>query len=138
MANLLQYSTTVRNAQLDAITTAIGTSGFCDIYSGTAPANVGTAISGQTLLAHLPLSSAFAAGASSGVLTANAISADTSADATGTPSFFRLTTSGGTAVVQGTAGASSCDLNISGLSGGQIIAGGNVACSSATITAANS
>jgi hypothetical protein len=41
-------------------------------------------------------------------------------------------------VFQGTAGASGQELNLSGLSGGQIVAGGSVSVSSLTITQAAS
>lgn len=111
MASNPQFSTALRNAWNDALTAAIGASGFLDIYAGTEPANVGTAITTQTLLAHLPLSSAFAPASSGGVLTANAITT-ANAVASGTASFFRLTTSAGTAVGQGTVGTSSSDLNL--------------------------
>lgn len=97
-----QFRTTERNAWLDAVTSAIGSSGLLRIYAGTPPANVAAALSSNTLLATCPLSSVFAPAASGGVLTANAITSDSSADATGTATFFRLLTSGGTAIVQGT------------------------------------
>ena len=35
----LQYSVTVRNAQLDAVETTVGTAPLLRIYSGSAPAN---------------------------------------------------------------------------------------------------
>lgn len=130
----LSLTTTIRNAMLDAITSAVGASGFIDIYSGTPPANVGTALSGNTLLAHLACSATFAAGASGGVLTLNTITQDSSADNTGTATFFRITTSGGTAVVQGTVGTSGADLNMNTVS---IVAAGPVACTGFTITAPN-
>jgi hypothetical protein len=130
----LSYAVTLRNARLDAITTAISTSGLLRIYSGTPPANADTALSGNTLLAELALSSAFAGAASSGVLTANAITADSSADATGTATFFRLLTSGGTAKVQGTVGAGSGDLSLNTTS---IVSGAQVSVSSMAITAGN-
>ena len=127
-----------RNAALDAMT-ALCNSGSVRIYSGTAPANADAALSGNTLLAVLPLSASAFGAAASGVATAAAITADASADATGVPSFFRLLQSNGTTVVfQGTAGASGQELNLSGLSGGQIVAGGNVAVSSLTISQAAS
>lgn len=50
------YSTTLRNARLDAITTAIGASGLLRIYDGTRPASGGAA---TTLLAELALSVTF-------------------------------------------------------------------------------
>ncbi len=99
--------TTLRNTRLDAITTAVGTSGLIDVYDGTQPATGGTA---TTLLAQLTCSSTFAPAASSGVLTANAITADASANATGTATWGRLKTSGGTAVADFTAGTSGTSL----------------------------
>jgi hypothetical protein len=130
----LQYSATIRNNQLDQITAAIGASGLLRIYDGTPPANVATALSGNTLLATLPLSAAAAPAAAAGVLTFNAISNDTSADATGTATFFRLLTSGGTAVAQGTVGTSGTDLIVSTTS---FVATVIVSCSALTVTAGN-
>lgn len=127
----LGISVAARNAMLDAITTAIGSSGKVRIYSGTQPATGGTA---TTLLAELPLSATAAAAASSGVLTLNAITNDSSADATGTATWFRILTSGNTAVIDGTVGTSGADLNLNTTS---IVSGGPVAISSFTITAGN-
>jgi hypothetical protein len=109
----IQLSTTARNAMMDAITTTVGTSATIRLYSGTAPATVGTSLSGNTLLAELACSSTFAPSASSGVLTLNSITNDSSADASGTASFFRVYKSDGTtAVIQGTVGTSGADLNL--------------------------
>lgn len=130
----LSYSTTLRNAQLDAVTTAVGASGKLRIYSGTRPANVAAAITG-TLLAELTLNATFAPAASSGVLTLNAITSDTSADATGTATHFRIFQSNGTtAVVDGDVSTSGADLNLNSVS---ITIGGSVAVTSFTITAGN-
>jgi hypothetical protein len=130
----ITYSTAVKNARLDAITTAIGASGRIKIYDATGgvPA-IGTAISTQVLLADLPASATFAPAASGGVLTANAIT-NANAAATGTAAFYRATTSGGTACVQGTCGAGSGDLNLNTTS---LVSGGPVAVSSLTITSGN-
>lgn len=131
----LSYSTTLRNATVDAITTAAGASALLRIYNGTPPANVGTALSGNTLLAELTCNSTFAPSASSGVLTLNSITSDSSADATGTASFFRIYKSDGTtAVLQGTVGTSGADLNLNTTS---IVSGAQVAVTSFTITAGN-
>lgn len=130
----LSMTTALRNARLDEIPTAIGASGFLRIYDGSVPANVGTALGAQVLLAELALSATFAPAASGGVLTANAITQDSSANATGTASFFRLTTSGGTAVIQGTVGTSGSDLNLNTVS---IVSGGPVQVTALTITEAN-
>lgn len=131
----LSYSTALRNAQLDAITTAVGTSGYLRIYSGSRPANVAAAITG-TLLAELVCNaSAFAAAASGGVLTANAISNDSSANATGTATHYRIWKSDGTtAVIDGNVSTSGADLNLDSVS---ITSGQVVSVTSFTITAAN-
>lgn len=127
----LALSTTTRNAMLDAITTAIGSNGLLRIYDGTRPASGGTA---TTLLAELALSATAAGAASSGVLTFSAISNDASANATGTATWFRIVTSGGTFVIDGNVGTSGSDLNLNTTS---IVSGGPVAVSSFTITAPN-
>src|SRR6185312_4607531 len=91
MAHNLKYAVALKNARLDAITAAIGASGFVDIYDGSQPASPDTAVTSQVKLAHLALSATFAPAASGGVLTANAISDDTDADATGTAAWCRFT-----------------------------------------------
>ena len=131
----MKLTTTAADAMLNALT-ALCNTGLLRIYSGTEPATANTALSGNTLLAELTLSAtAFGAPAASGsdrVATANAITADSSADNSGTASFFRLFQSGGTIVVyQGTAGTSGQQLNLNAT---DIIAGGNVSISSLTIT----
>jgi hypothetical protein len=60
-----QYSVTVRNAQLDALETAVGTAPKLRFYSGAMPANCGTAASG-TLLSEASLPSDWMAAASAG------------------------------------------------------------------------
>lgn len=125
------YSTALRNARLDAITTAIGASGLLRIYDGTRPASGGTA---TTLLAQLTLSAAFAPAASLGVLTASAIGSDASADATGTATWARLTTSGGVFVADMGVGTSGQEVTLNTVS---IVITGTVACTSLVITAGN-
>lgn len=105
----LAYSTTVRNAMLDAITTAIGGSGLLRIYDGSRPASGGAA---TTLLAELALSATAAPAASGGVLTFSAITQDSSANATGTATWGRITTSGGTFVIDFSISTSGSDLNM--------------------------
>jgi hypothetical protein len=127
----LAYSVAVRNAMLDEITAAVGASGLLRIYDGSRPATGGTA---TTLLAELTLNATFAAAASSGVLTLNAITSDSSANATGTATWFRIVTSGGTHVIDGNVGTSGSDLNLSTTS---IVSGAAVAVTSFTITGGN-
>jgi hypothetical protein len=98
----LQYSVTVRNAQLDAFETAIGASAVLKIRSGTVPANCATADSG-TVLATLNLPSDWMAAASGGSKAKSGTWEDTAADATGTAGHFRVYASDGTTVhMQGT------------------------------------
>lgn len=130
----LSYSTAIRNAQLDQITSAVGTTAKLRIYSGTRPANVAASITG-TLLAELTCNATFAPAASGGVLTLNAITSDSSADATGTATHFRLWNSGATtAMIDGDVGTSGADLNLNSTS---LTAGGSVAVTLFTITAGN-
>ncbi len=91
----LQFSTTVRNARLDAIETAIGVSAVLKIRTGAAPANCGTADSG-TVLATLNLPSDYMAAASGGTKAKSGTWEDLSADAAGTAAHFRLYASDGT------------------------------------------
>lgn len=127
----LAYATTTRNARLDRITTDIGTSGLVRIYDGSRPASGGAT---TTLLAELALSATAAAAAAAGVLTFNAITQDASANATGTASWFRVTTSGGTFVIDGSIATSGSDLNLTTTS---IVATQPVSITSFTITEGN-
>lgn len=106
----IQLSTTVRNARLDAIETAIGTSPIMKIRTGAQPADCGTADSG-TVLATLTLPSDWLAAAASGAKALSGTWQDTSADATGTAAHFRIYDSGGTTChLQGSVGTSGTDM----------------------------
>lgn len=136
MANL-SYIDTLRNSMLDEITTAISSNGLLRIYDGSQPADADTAISGQTLLAELALSATAAPAASGGVLTFSSITSDSSANATGTATWFRVTTSGGSAVFDGdvsTTAAGTGDLQLDSTS---ITAGQTVNVTGFTITEGN-
>jgi hypothetical protein len=131
----LSFATGLRTARADAITTFAGNSGYIRIYDGTRPASPATAVSTQTLLAELTCNATFAAGASSGVLTLNSITQDSSANATGTASWFRMFKSDGTTVVMdGDVGTSGSDLNLNTTS---IVSGGPVSITSFVITEGN-
>ena len=112
----LQFSAAVRNARLDAIETAIGTSAVLKIRTGSAPADVATADSG-TVLATLSLPSDWMAAASSGSKAKTGTWQDASADATGTAAHFRIYASDGTtAHMQGTVGTSGTDMIVDSVS----------------------
>lgn len=98
----IQFSTTVRNARLDAIETAIGASAVMKIRTGAAPASCASADSG-TVLATLALPSDYMAAASGGSKSKSGTWEDTSADAGGTAAHFRLYAADGvTCHLQGT------------------------------------
>ena len=130
----IKLSTAARNAMLDGITSTVGGSAKLRIYDGSQPAGPGTAVTTQVLLAELTCNATFAPAASSGVLTLNAITQDSSADATGTASWFRIVTSGNTAVIDGSVSTSGADMNLNSTS---IVSGGTVSITSATFTAGN-
>ena len=91
----VKFSVAVRNARLDALETAIGTSAVLKIRSGSAPTNITDADSG-TVLATLSLPSDWMANAASGSKSKSGTWQDTSADNTGTAAHFRVYASDGT------------------------------------------
>lgn len=125
------YSIASINLALNALLTPLN-GGSLNIYTGTQPTNPDTALSGNTLLASLPLNATAFATASGGVSTANAITTAT-AGAGGTATFFRAFKSDGTtAVVDGSVGASgSFDLLIPSTT---IASSQSIPCSSWTVT----
>lgn len=101
----LSYVVATRNLRLDQ-TWDQANSGKIKIYNGTPPANADATLSGNTLLATLTFGAAAFAAASSGSKTANAITQDSDAAATGTATFFRVTNAAGsTTYAQGSVGA---------------------------------
>lgn len=109
----ISLTTPARNALLDALATYIGSGARLRIYSGTRPTNANTALGAQVLLAELVCGTPFAPSAASAALTANAITQDASADATGTASFFRLFLANGTtAVTDGDCGVGTGELQL--------------------------
>lgn len=133
MANDLDLSTAGKNAAMDAVTALIdagSAGGKIKIYDGTKPAGPNTAISTQTLLATLTLSTTGFGAASGGVATANTITAGT-AVATGTASWARITDSDDNAVIDVTVGTSGCDINLTSVA---LSSGISVGITSATLT----
>lgn len=131
MALSFTQSNEAVNAAANAVT-ALANSGKLRIYSGTQPANADAGIGGATLLAELVMNATAFAGAAAGVATANAITQDASADATGTAAWFRVWKSDGTSPLwDGSVGTSGCDLNLNTVS---IVATATVSVSSMTFT----
>lgn len=113
MANNLKLPDVFRATRANTWVTKAGNAPLLRIYSGGQPATADTAVSG-TLLAELTGASPFAPAASSeGVVTASAITQDSSANATGTAGYFRLVQSDGTTCIcDGEVGTSGSDLNL--------------------------
>ena len=131
MANDLRESNAAVNGKADYISDQLD-SGFLRIYDGTIPTNADTAIGAQVLLAELRFNATAAPAATAGVLTFNAITADASANATGTASWFRALKSDGTSVIfDGTVGVATSDLILNTTS---IVSGAEVSVSAFTYT----
>lgn len=126
-----RVSDAFRNAEV-AAGTALLNGGYIEIRTGSQPATVATAVTG-TLLGTLPLSATAFGTPTAGVVTANTITGDSSADATGTAGYFRAFTSGAVAVIDGsiTATGSGGDLQLNSVS---IVAGGTINVTAWTIT----
>lgn len=125
---------TIRNSRANLIKTAVdagGVAGFFRVYDGSRPATGGTA---TTLLAELTFSFPSAAAASGGVLTFSAITADASANATGTATWGRMVDSTGAFVQDFSVGTSGADYILNTVS---ITLGVNVSCTSAVSTEGN-
>lgn len=130
----VQLSIAARNARLDAIETAVGTSAILKIRTGAQPADCATADSG-TVLATFSLPSDWAAAAASGSKAKSGTWQDTSADNTGTAAHFRLYASDGTTChMQGSVGQGSGDLSLDNTA---IVAGQTVTINTFTVTDGN-
>ena len=112
MANNPKRSNVAASAEADAVCPLLNT-GYLRIYDGTQAATADTAVGAQVLLAELRFGATAFGAAANGVATANAISSDTDANATGTASWFRaLKSDGTTTIFDGSVGASGADLNL--------------------------
>jgi len=122
------------DAVVDLLDAGAG-AGKLQIYDGAQPANPDEAVGAQTKLAELTLNDpAFGDAADDtpgGKATANAITDDSDADATGTAAWFRAVDSDGNAVIDGSVGTADADLILDSVS---ITAGQTVKVTSWTVT----
>ena len=126
-----KYSDTMVNAEANAVGDALNT-GYIRIYDGTQPTNADTAIGAQNLLAELRFGADAFGAAAAGVITANAITDDSSANGTGTATWARILASNGTTVwFDGTAGTGTVNVVLNTAS---IVTGAVVSCSALTFT----
>jgi hypothetical protein len=115
----------VRNARLDAIETAIGTSAVLKIRTGAQPADCDAADSG-TVLASITLPSDWSNAASGGSKTKAGTWQDASADNSGTAAHYRLYASDGTTCheqgsVTVTGGGGDLTLDSVSITAGQVV-----------------
>jgi hypothetical protein len=137
MAHDLRLSNAAVNAEANALATLLN-SGYIRIYDATGgrPTNADTSVGSCVLLAELRFGSTAFASASNGVLTANTITADSSANNNGTAAWYRaLGSDGTTAYWDGEVGTGTADLVLNTLT---VTAGVNVSISSLTHTVAKS
>jgi hypothetical protein len=130
----LGYSTTIRTNRMQDVADAINGgsgAGKIRIYDGSRPATGGTA---TTLLAELTCSDPCEDTVTAGVLTFDTITPDSSANANGVATWFRIVDSAGTFCVDGSVGTSGADLILNSTS---ISTGQEVAITSAVITEGN-
>lgn len=92
--------------------TALMDAGYVELYDGAVPASADSSLSGNNLLATIPLQNPAFGAASGGVATLVAASPVT-VTSTGTCSFARWKTSGGVVVMDTTVGTAGTDLVIS-------------------------
>lgn len=119
MAADLGLSNAAASAAADAVVDLLN-NGYIRIYDGTRATDANTALGAQTLLAELRFGATAFGAASNGVASANAITDETSAPATGTASWMRILDSGGVDVTDnifdGNVGTSGEDLNLNTVS----------------------
>lgn len=116
MADTTRLSNAAATAEADALAGLLD-NGYLRIYDSTGgtgqPATVDTAIGSQVLLAELRFANPSDAGAANGVITFSALTADSSANATGTATWFRAFKSdGSTAVWDGSVSTAGATLNL--------------------------
>jgi hypothetical protein len=136
MANDVRISQAVAAASLDEFGTLIDTggAGTIKIYADTIPTDADTAVGAQVLCATLTFNSTSfgaATDADPSVATANAITDDTSADATDTVTWFRIESGGAAKVLDGEVGTSGADINFNTVS---FVSGATVSISALTLT----
>lgn len=129
----MQLSETVRNAQANILESTIGTSPILRVYTGSPPSGPEVAATG-TLLTEMTLPSDWLTAASGGVKSLSGTWQDASADASGTPGYYRIYESTGTTChVQGPAGVGSGELQF----GDDVTAGQTVTVTVFSITRGN-
>jgi hypothetical protein len=109
MALSTRLSVAAANAAADAMA-ALLDGGTFEIYSGAQPASAADAVTSQVLLAALGFGTPAFGAAVGGAAPANAITSDSDANASGNAAWYRLKTSGGDVVMDGSIGTADSNL----------------------------
>lgn len=135
MAKILQYSTTLRNNQLNQIETTIGTFPVMQWYTGAAPSDIASEPSGTRLLS-FSLPSDWLSAAANGVKSMLGTWA-TTATADGLPGYFRVYNSSfSVASIQGSVGPAVDDPDMV-WEDGALVTGQGILFTGFTLTSAN-
>lgn len=139
MASKLNYSQAAEQAQHAGTVSTVGNAGKLYIFSGTQPAGPGTTHTETLIAGPFTLGTPFAGAASAALpsVLSPTLPANVNASSTGQATWWRVTTSAGTAtsagIIDGSAATSSADMIIGPATSGQ-----PVAITSWTITSGNS
>lgn len=137
MAHTPRFTAAVIDAGMEAMFGAdICDAAIIEVWSdaGAQPAAGGGSSGTAVLLAELTMhaTTPWTATATNGVLTAGAITSDSSCNASGNAAWFRIKTAGGTALADGSVGVGSgFDMNVNSV---VVTSGGTFTCNSLTIT----
>ena len=111
MASNLILAEAMVNAEADALN-ALFNGAKLQVHDGAQPATANTAVTTQTKGVEWVLPNPCWAAAVDGTLVANAIADVTAVAAIDPATWFRVVTSGGTPIMDGSVGTSGCDLNL--------------------------
>jgi hypothetical protein len=115
MPTNLTMSNAAVNREADGLS-SLADNGYLRIYDGTQPSTADSPITTQVLLAELRLGSPAFQPASNGLITANPITPDGDAKATGTASWCRFLAEDGTPLFDGSVGVAGSLININSVS----------------------
>ena len=134
MASKLNYSIAAEQAQMAGTTSTVGNAGLLYLFSGAQPASTAGA-DGTLVVGPFTLGRPFAAASSAALpsVLSPTLPANVNASASAQATWYRVKTSGGTVVFDGSACTSGCDMTVGPATSGQ-----PVAITAWTITSGNS
>jgi hypothetical protein len=128
MASKLNYVAALEKARMDEITTAVGSAGKLFMFKGTQPAGPGTTHAEVLVAGPFTLGSPFAPGATSALpsVLSPTLPSNVNATTSDQPTWWRVTTSAGSAtsagIVDGSAATSGADMTVGPTTAGQPVA----------------